>query len=92
MLHVDPNASRSLRISEALISPQVIFPADRNGVVGLKPTVGLTSRRGIIPESESLDTAGTFGRTVEDAAIALDAIAGIDCKSRNGHLFGFLRC
>lgn len=92
MPHVDPNASRSLRISEALISPQVMFPADRNGVVELKPTVGLTSRRGIIPESKSLDTVGTFGRTVEDEAIALDAIAGIDCKSRNGHLIGFSQC
>jgi len=53
---------------------QVIFPADRNGVVAIKPTVGLTSRRGIIPESSSLDTVGPFGRTVADVAIVLDSI------------------
>ncbi|PGH19657.1 hypothetical protein AJ80_03812 [Polytolypa hystricis UAMH7299] len=52
----------------------VIFPADRNAVVGFKPTVGLTSTKGVIPESSSLDTVGTFGKTVLDAAIALDGI------------------
>lgn len=55
-----------------------MFPADKNGVVGIKPTLGLTSRRGIIPESKSLDSVGTFGRTVLDAALALDAIKGVD--------------
>ncbi|KAI1358530.1 amidase signature domain-containing protein [Xylaria arbuscula] len=53
----------------------VIFPADRNAVVGIKPTVGLTSTRGVIPEAPSLDTVGAFGRSVEDAAIVLDIIA-----------------
>lgn len=57
---------------------QVIFPADRNGVVGINATVGLGSRRGIIPESETLDTVGTFDRSVEDAATVLDAIVGED--------------
>ncbi|KAI1436663.1 amidase [Xylaria sp. CBS 124048] len=52
----------------------VILPADRNGVVGIKSTVGLTSREGVIPESHTLDTVGTFGRTVADAAVILDAI------------------
>ncbi|KAI0459566.1 amidase [Xylaria acuta] len=52
----------------------VILPADRNGVVGIKPTVGLTSREGVIPESHNLDTVGAFGRTVADAAMVLDAI------------------
>ncbi|KAH8167160.1 hypothetical protein CIB48_g1054 [Xylaria polymorpha] len=52
----------------------VILPADRNGVVGIKPTVGLTSREGVIPESHNLDTVGAFGRTVADAAIVLDAM------------------
>ncbi|KAI0513013.1 amidase signature domain-containing protein [Xylaria bambusicola] len=53
----------------------VIFPADRNAVVGIKPTVGLTSTLGVIPEAPSFDTVGTFGRSVEDATIALDIIA-----------------
>ncbi|KAI0021251.1 amidase [Xylariomycetidae sp. FL0641] len=52
----------------------IVLPADRNGVVGIKPTVGLTSRDGVVPESHNFDTVGTFGRTVEDAAKALDAI------------------
>lgn len=53
----------------------VIFPADRNAVVGIKPTVGLTSTLGVIPEAPSMDTVGTFGRSVEDATIVLDIIA-----------------
>ncbi|KAI8946183.1 amidase [Xylaria longipes] len=52
----------------------IILPADRNGVVGIKPTVGLTSREGVIPESHNLDTVGAFGRTVADTAIVLDAM------------------
>lgn len=56
----------------------VINPAERNAVVGIKPTVGLTSRAGVIPESLHQDTVGTFGRTVRDAVYALDAIYGID--------------
>ncbi|KAF2230985.1 amidase signature enzyme [Viridothelium virens] len=56
----------------------IIGPAQINGVVGIKPTVGLTSRAGIIPVSESLDTVGTFGRTVLDAVQGLNAIAGKD--------------
>ncbi|KAI0549710.1 amidase [Xylaria curta] len=53
----------------------VILPADRNGVVGIKPTVGLTSREGVIPESHNLDTVGAFGRTVADVAVVFDAIS-----------------
>ncbi|KIW09830.1 hypothetical protein PV08_11931 [Exophiala spinifera] len=56
----------------------VINPAERNGIVGIKPTVGLTSRAGVIPESEHQDTVGTFGRCVRDAVYALDAIYGVD--------------
>jgi amidase len=52
----------------------IMFPADRNAVVGLKPTVGLTSTMGVIPESPSMDTVGPFGRSVEDATIVLDII------------------
>jgi amidase len=53
----------------------VMFPADRNAVVGIKPTVGLTSTLGVIPEAPSMDAVGTFGRLVEDATIILDIIA-----------------
>lgn len=56
----------------------VIEPAERNALVGIKPTVGLTSRAGVIPESLHQDTVGTFGRTVRDAVYALDAIYGPD--------------
>lgn len=58
----------------------VINPAQRNAIVGIKPTVGLTSRNGVIPESEHQDSVGTFGRTVRDATYALDAIYGIDTR------------
>lgn len=56
----------------------IISPAASNGVVGIKPTVGLTSRAGVIPISHSQDTVGPFGRTVTDAAILLGAITGVD--------------
>lgn len=56
----------------------VISPAERNAVVGIKPTVGLTSRSGVVPESLNQDTVGTFGKTVRDATYALDAIYGPD--------------
>ncbi|CAK5269247.1 unnamed protein product [Mycena citricolor] len=58
----------------------VISPAERGNIVGIKPTVGLTSRAGIIPESAHQDTVGAFGRTVEDAALALDAVFGFDWR------------
>ncbi|KAF9890131.1 hypothetical protein FE257_006292 [Aspergillus nanangensis] len=56
----------------------VINPAQRNAAVGIKPTVGLTSRDGVIPESLNQDTVGTFGKTVRDATYVLDAIYGVD--------------
>ena len=56
----------------------VIGPASINGAVGIKPTVGLTSRSGVIPISENLDTVGVFGHTMSDACRALSAITGID--------------
>jgi amidase len=52
----------------------IMFPADRCSVVGIKPTVGLTSTVGVIPESPSMDSVGPFGRSVEDATIVLDII------------------
>ncbi|KAK4223318.1 amidase [Podospora fimiseda] len=58
----------------------VINPAMRNSVVGIKPTVGRTSRAGVIPESEHQDTIGTFGKSVRDAVYALDAIVGVDAR------------
>jgi amidase len=56
----------------------IICPAAVNGLVGLKPTVGLVSRTGIIPISISQDTAGPMSRTVADAALLLGAMAGVD--------------
>ncbi|AMR33780.1 amidase [Mucilaginibacter sp. PAMC 26640] len=56
----------------------VVSPSSVNGLVGIKPTVGLLSRTGIIPISITQDTAGPMTRTVKDAAILLGALAGID--------------
>lgn len=58
----------------------VVSPAHVNGLVGLKPTVGLVSRSGIIPISHTQDTAGPMARTVRDAAILLGVLAGSDPK------------
>ncbi|KAF1356144.1 glutamyl-tRNA amidotransferase subunit A [Delphinella strobiligena] len=58
----------------------VINPAERNAIVGIKPTVGLTSRDGVIPESEHQDTVGAFGKTVRDATYVLDQIYGVDSR------------
>ena len=56
----------------------IMCPAGANGVVGVKPTVGLVSRAGIVPISEVQDTAGPFARNVTDAAIMLTAMQGTD--------------
>jgi len=56
----------------------IVCPASANGVVGVKPTVGLVSRSGVIPISESQDTAGPMARTVADAAVLLGVLAGVD--------------
>jgi amidase len=56
----------------------ITSPASMNGLVGIKPTVGLLSRTGIIPISATQDTAGPMGRTVKDAAIFLSVLAGVD--------------
>ncbi|KAL4878041.1 amidase signature domain-containing protein [Aspergillus karnatakaensis] len=56
----------------------VINPAQRNAIVGIKPTVGLTSRDGVIPGSLNQDSVGCFAKTVRDAVYVLDAIYGID--------------
>lgn len=56
----------------------IVCPSNSNGIVGLKPTVGLISRTGIVPISFSQDTPGPMGRTVTDVAIALGTMTGID--------------
>ena len=56
----------------------IVSPASVNGIVGLKPTVGLVSRRGIVPISHSQDTAGPLARSVRDAAVMLSIMAGLD--------------
>ena len=56
----------------------IMCPSNANGIIGIKPTVGLWSRSGIIPISYTQDTAGPMARTVKDAAKLLGAITGID--------------
>jgi amidase len=56
----------------------ILSPAEANSVVGVKPTVGLVSRTGVVPIAASQDTAGPMARTVADAAALLTAITGID--------------
>lgn len=56
----------------------IVCPAGANGIVGIKPTLGLVSRSGIVPIAHSQDTAGPMARTVRDAAILLSAMTGRD--------------
>ncbi|MEL7248263.1 MAG: amidase [Bacteroidota bacterium] len=56
----------------------IVCPSHANGIVGIKPTVGLISRSGVIPISFTQDTPGPMARTVRDAAIGLGAMVGID--------------
>lgn len=70
----------------------IVCPSSINGVVGIKPTVGLTSRAGVIPISHTQDTVGPHGRTVADAAAVLGALVGVDPRdpqtaASNGHFF-----
>ncbi|RAR12529.1 amidase [Stemphylium lycopersici] len=59
-------------------SGSIVSPCERNNIVGIKPTVGLTSRYMVVPVSEHQDTVGPMTRTVEDAARLLEIIAGPD--------------
>jgi len=59
-------------------SGSILSPSSSNGVVGIKPTLGLVSRTGILPITADQDTAGPIARTVTDAAIVLGVIAGFD--------------
>src|SRR6266581_1343062 len=63
-------------------SGSILAPANQNAVVGIKPTVGLVSRSGIIPIAASQDTAGPLARTVADAAALLGVLAGADPGDR----------
>jgi amidase len=70
----------------------IVCPSHQNGVVGIKPTLGLISRAGIIPISHNQDTAGPICRTVADAATLLGALTGVDprdpaTKASAGHSF-----
>jgi amidase len=56
----------------------IVCPANNNGIVGIKPTIGLISRRGIIPISFSHDTGGPLARTVKDATICLGTLTAVD--------------
>jgi amidase len=58
----------------------IICPSQTNGIVGIKPTLGLLSRSGIIPIAHSQDTPGPMARTVSDAAILLGAMTGVDAQ------------
>ena len=58
----------------------IVCPSSANGIVGIKPTVGLLSRSGIIPISFTQDTPGPMARTVRDAAICLGTMVGVDAK------------
>src|SRR5262245_49793800 len=62
----------------------IMCPSSVNGLVGLKPTVGLVSRRGVIPISASQDTAGPMARSVADAALLLTALAAVDTADPAG--------
>jgi len=67
-------------------SGSIISPAGRNGIVGIKPTLGLVGRSGIIPISSTHDTAGPMARNVRDAAIMLSVIAGYDHDDAATHV------
>ncbi len=77
-------AAAAANLSAAAIGTEtdgsVVCPSSANSLVGIKPTVGLVSRSGIIPIAHSQDTAGPMARTVKDAAILLGALTGIDAN------------
>ena len=70
----------------------IVCPSGANGVVGIKPTLGLVSRSGIVPISAEQDTAGPIARNVTDAAVVLGAMTGVDpddpaTAGQAGHAF-----
>ncbi len=68
----------------------IVCPASTNGIVGIKPTVGLVSRSGIVPISATQDTAGPMARTVRDAVVVLGLIAGVDTRDPATEVAGTL--
>ncbi len=64
----------------------IVCPAGVNGIVGIKPTLGLWSRRGIVPIAHSQDTAGPMCRSVADAALLLGVLAGFDEEDAETHI------
>ncbi|EER37276.1 amidase [Histoplasma capsulatum H143] len=70
-------------------SGSIISPSQQNNIVGIKPTVGLTSRHLVIPISQHLDTVGAMARTVKDAAKLLQIIAGPDSSDNYTSVFPF---
>jgi amidase len=60
----------------------IVCPASACGIVGIKPTLGLVSRAGVIPIAHTQDTAGPMARTVADAAVLLGVLAGVDPRDR----------
>lgn len=62
----------------AEVDGSIVRPSSANGIVGIKPTVGLVSRRGVMPVAEPQDTAGPMARTVADVALLLSVLAGRD--------------
>ncbi|HKJ80109.1 MAG TPA: amidase [Prolixibacteraceae bacterium] len=64
----------------------IVCPSGVNGIVGIKPTLGMWSRRGIVPIAHSQDTAGPMARSVTDAAILLGELAAFDSKDAETHL------
>ncbi|HEX6279363.1 MAG TPA: amidase family protein, partial [Pyrinomonadaceae bacterium] len=75
---VAPSANLAAAAVGTETNGSIICPANANGVVGIKPTLGLVSRTGIIPIAHTQDTAGPMARTVTDAAILLQAMIGYD--------------
>lgn len=74
------SASLSMLAIGTETNGSIVCPSHASGIVGVKPTIGLVSRSGIIPIAHSLDIAGPMTRTVRDAAIALGALTGVDPK------------
>lgn len=79
-----PAAAVAANLAAAAIGTEtagsIIGPASQHALVGIKPTVGLVSRTGVIPISVSQDTPGPIARTVTDAAIILGALTGVDAN------------
>jgi amidase len=73
-----PSASLCAAAIGTETNGSIVCPSNANGVVGIKPTVGLVSRSRIIPISHTQDTAGPMARTVRDAALVLGALTGAD--------------